>query len=211
MDYKTTLRVGMMSFPSIFLDEADFLHHVFFVLGNGYDWKNGELVSDEGDPEEIIRKSREDCLRFYKQMQEEERKRPIIRIEGPDEFRKEMEEMRRFMTDYWGEHIARHEAGSEVEREHHRKCRTSLVQEGEADDCWFLLPDGRIGRVLYPISAPAAILHIPEDVKPDWLDAARRAIELALSDLFRRTPEDEVQLLLAVSQLRTLQDPKAFL
>jgi cytochrome b subunit of formate dehydrogenase len=36
----------------------------------------------------------------------------------------------------------------------------------------------------------ACILHVPEDVKPDWLAAARKALDWAKSDAVIKTEED---------------------
>jgi len=43
MNYETTKRTMMDAYPSLFTCEADVLHHLFFVIGNGYEWVDGEL------------------------------------------------------------------------------------------------------------------------------------------------------------------------
>jgi hypothetical protein len=46
-------------YPTLFTNRTDVLHHLFCVIGNGYDWKGGRLVAprhqtDRRDPEENI-------------------------------------------------------------------------------------------------------------------------------------------------------------
>lgn len=40
-DYYKSAKYAYKEFFSIFPTELDFLHHVFFVLGNGYEWEDG--------------------------------------------------------------------------------------------------------------------------------------------------------------------------
>lgn len=46
---KEALRVWKKYNDSIFQTEEDFLEHLFFVNGNGYEWVNGCLVIDDID------------------------------------------------------------------------------------------------------------------------------------------------------------------
>jgi hypothetical protein len=50
-----------------------------------------------------------------------------------------------------------------------------------------------VGRTLYPLYKLAKIFSTPPDVKPDWLDAAKKALEAART-LFRCTEEDKALL-----------------
>lgn len=34
-------------YPSLFQTRADVINHLFFVIGNGYRWSNGELIDDD--------------------------------------------------------------------------------------------------------------------------------------------------------------------
>lgn len=46
MTLKDTVRACLMGSPAIFKNAFDVYHHLFCVLGNGYEWENGELVSN---------------------------------------------------------------------------------------------------------------------------------------------------------------------
>jgi hypothetical protein len=182
MKYADTLRVMLDCYPSLFVDEADVLHHLFFVNGNGYDWEGGELVARDDDgvaADEAIRRKRARTLR--------ELRTALDRLGASETF---------YRTE-----IARHEAGPEVEREAERENRRHMIERGRAGDVYFHLPDGRIGRKLYPLWEKSDILLVPFDVKPDWLEAAERAVALAKSNLFRRTALDDELLFRAEQRL----------
>jgi hypothetical protein len=50
-DPETTIRRSLWRYPSLFANRADVLYHLFCIIGNGYDWVNGELVGiDHGMP-----------------------------------------------------------------------------------------------------------------------------------------------------------------
>lgn len=42
--FKQTLKHGLLKYPTIFPNPVNVLEHMFCVIGNGYEWKNGELV-----------------------------------------------------------------------------------------------------------------------------------------------------------------------
>lgn len=44
MNYQQEVRETLELFPDLFADEAELLSYLFFENGNGYDWKNGQLV-----------------------------------------------------------------------------------------------------------------------------------------------------------------------
>lgn len=57
--YNRTILRMMMSYPSIFPNHFSCQHHLFIVNGNGYEWKNGQLVSNDSLE---INRSRNDIL-----------------------------------------------------------------------------------------------------------------------------------------------------
>ncbi len=44
-----TIRELLLEYPSLFKSRGDVLHHLFCVIGNGYEWVDGELVSRYSD------------------------------------------------------------------------------------------------------------------------------------------------------------------
>lgn len=48
------VRASMLRYPLLFGTRWDVLHHLYLVIGNGFEWRDGELVSafDEDEPTE---------------------------------------------------------------------------------------------------------------------------------------------------------------
>ena len=82
---RDTVKSAIWQYPSLFHNRTEVLHHLFCVLGNGFDWEDGELVDrwqderpddlyerinrvDEGEAE--LRESRPEIAESF----EEERK-----------------------------------------------------------------------------------------------------------------------------------------
>ena len=42
-----TVKLALLSYPTLFSSASDVLHHLFCVNGNGYYWENGELIGGE--------------------------------------------------------------------------------------------------------------------------------------------------------------------
>lgn len=48
MTLQNNIRESLLYFPTIFDNALDVLHHMYCVIGNGYEWFNGELVECSG-------------------------------------------------------------------------------------------------------------------------------------------------------------------
>ena len=46
MNVELTIQDCFDNYPGLFKERVDVLNHLFCVIGNGYDWKNGELVDN---------------------------------------------------------------------------------------------------------------------------------------------------------------------
>lgn len=46
-DVETTVREGILRYPGLFSSRVDVLHHILCVIGNGYEWENGEAVAED--------------------------------------------------------------------------------------------------------------------------------------------------------------------
>ncbi len=77
---KETIRRGLLNFPSLYQEPADVLHHLFAVIGNGFEWFDGNLVSwysEEKDADVWLQEQIDDAVNsnmpslvlHYRQMQ----------------------------------------------------------------------------------------------------------------------------------------------
>lgn len=44
MNVECTMQAMFNDYPDLFQSRTDCLNHLFCVIGNGYEWRNGELV-----------------------------------------------------------------------------------------------------------------------------------------------------------------------
>lgn len=155
--YRDQLVKSLLEWPSLFLNQDDVFEHLFFCCGNGYEWKDGQLVEE-------------------------------FDSEYPED--KELQAER---ADPWGTRIKNRE---------HREYFVGF--EAGPERCYFRTPSGGVGKVLQ-FSSYDAILHLPDDIQPDWLAAARVALEYARSDR-AQVPESEMGYLVqAEARLRELE------
>jgi len=52
MDLENTIRWAILEYPSICPNRGKVLHHMFFVIGNGYSWVNGQLLQVKLHPKD---------------------------------------------------------------------------------------------------------------------------------------------------------------
>lgn len=170
MRYAKLKALLMDAYPTLFVDETDVLHHLFFTNGNGYDWVDGELV-------DVCREDSVDLI-------EERRKWRVARIEkniaeelklgvdenGPDGIR-----LRhcRAELELVNSSPAVQRAAERRQRMHNARHPFPNIKARA-----YCLVEGKLKRYLYPLCEYADILHTPDDVKPDWLQAARKALSL---------------------------------
>lgn len=50
-DVETTVRDGILRYPGLFSSRASVLHHILCVIGNGYEWVDGEAVAEDKNRE----------------------------------------------------------------------------------------------------------------------------------------------------------------
>jgi len=161
--YKYTKNTMMMTHPGIFPFESDVLEHLFVINGNGFVWKNGQLI----DLELKSRKQQLKEARIFVRKRNEILKLAAI----------EYQELYKHMESY----------SVKKERMKSIKYRMNCVNNGTT---FYLTKDGLLGRKIYPLCEYAKIVNIPNDVKPDWLKAAELMLKLARSQLFKCTEED---------------------
>jgi hypothetical protein len=138
MKYQQKFEQAQVLYPMLFPNEAEFLRFVFFVNGNGYEWKNGELI----DIEDSIDKR-------------------------PFEIRK---------------------AQAEKENEKFKFLKPAHSTE------------------IYPLWEHSNIVTIPDDVKTDWLEAAKKALET--SKILKKKRGDVRLLSVARKRIEQIEDER---
>lgn len=145
-----TVERAIFNFPSLYANRTQVLHHLFIVIGNGYEWQNGALVNRDPQPD----RSDEDVQWPYRDLVGE------LIAEGAIAAEDVSEEMRELLARQCAEHEARN-----VEFLRRRRNAATLAQT----------PGPLAGHVYPPSGAYAHAINYPDDIALDW-EAARREI-----------------------------------
>lgn len=166
----------MDAYPSLFVDEADVLHHLFFVNGNGYEWVDGQLVDVCSSSQDLDATRVQDKRRLKWEAKK-------AAAEGRD-------------TRFYEQQLAliakSPAAQRRAERQHRiRRCTQRRPPGSRIRECHYLDEQGRLKHYLYPLCEYADILHVPDDVKLDWFKAAQKALTLIGGPLVHRLGETQ--------------------
>lgn len=178
--YQYEKRRMMRQYPSLFRNEWDVLHHLFFVNGNGYDWQNGQLDSPfkESDIEVLRRRGRRELDTACDMVK--------LCSAYPEQGRG------------WSDRLAQ-------DRKHFRKGGYAAV--GRLVDQRDRLEVDRSTR-LYSICQYACIWTMPGGVAEDWLTAGELAYQLAQREEIEKTATDVHWLKRIGKHLRQLRKLK---
>lgn len=146
MKVKNKLRKMLKEYRSIFKSKADCYSQLFCTIGNGYHWKNGELISVYKDKQSKHSLETENVI--Y-------RSALLMLEDDPDNVY-----YKQVIEDYGPDELSKETIDSRVQDTHLKQ-----------------------GRDWYPLSEEYSyIYHIPKDIKPDWLEAARETLQLLIRD-----------------------------
>jgi hypothetical protein len=155
--YRDTLVQALVEWPSLFLNEDDVLDQMFFTVGCGYEWEEGQLVDTD--------------LRYPPSPGLEKRRA------DPWTTRLESREYRETCVNYtgWG--------------------RTT-----------FRMRSGHIGRKLNcSFGKFSTLCNIPDDIQPDWLEAAKRALRYAKSNRMKTTIAQRAWLVSVAARIKEIE------
>ena len=172
-----TVRNDLLLWPSILVNRFNVLHHLFCVIGNGFEWKDGELVesglkeSKEFSIEDGIKKIIDDGLSineltayiYLGMCSNDNEKIPSIILEKL-------------------QNVANTERERIINKINDMVALTFRIDERQADMSYpsyerypyhtvELYKESKVE--FYPICEYSRICNLPDNIKPDWLIAAR--------------------------------------
>ena len=174
MNLKDSVINSMREYPSISGNKLDVYDHLFLTIGNGYDWVNGELI----DP-------------YNKRLN-------ILSIEDAIDNLFNNESRIDLTTDRMFFYIGELNKGEKVVKEslqydlkrYAQDVKTIINAEKLVNQNLFEIEpiislDGLEPKcTLYPLSKYSAIMNIPDDIKPDWLNGIKELLEYLLNSEF---------------------------
>ncbi len=149
-----TVRNSLLDYPTLFSNRTEIFHHLFCVIGNGYEWNDGELVNgyrmDDGLVEEY---EREPCS-----VKDEEEQMK----EYNEQYSKDLYE---FLEPALRIQIRKDNAKFEFHKDN-----IDLLVKIVGNIDW-----------IYPMCEYSRLMNIPDDVKDDWLEAAEQMATYVVS------------------------------
>lgn len=178
MNYKDTKKQMMDAYPSLFVDEADVLDHLFFTIGNGYEWVEGQLVDvcEERDELYVERTQKKRIERARKKL-----------AEALNDFGEES-----ILIQHYRDELALAKKSPVAQRAEERRYRLRCAMNpvgNKRSQVHVFDKAGALKRYVYPICEYSHIVSIPDDVQPDWFKAAQRALKLIGGPLIHRPGE----------------------
>lgn len=154
MTVKETVRENLLNYPLLFKNALDVYDQLFCVCGNGYRWKDGELVSTSKNK---VVKTKVGAV-FYL--------------------------IRKFLTDKMMLKTAKLIGFFKAVEINAKRTRTLVSRVLDVDKNivdFSIKDDEELAKhfkdykfSFYPLSEFSAICKLPDDIKPDWLEAAKK-------------------------------------
>lgn len=158
MTFEVTIQAMYDAYPEFFKERSDCLNHLFCALGNGWKWKNGQLVSSDKEYKKF--KARELKSRF---------------VEGKA-YQHNLMSLRDVAVSFTLKGLKDQMGGTEIPNIVYERAKEILYahyeKEGYADDKYHEKP--RNERWYFAMCNNwcddyVNLFNIPDDIKPDWL------------------------------------------
>jgi hypothetical protein len=174
MNLRNTILTAMSRYPSLYQRPDQVLNQLFLVIGNGYDWKRGQLVSNGGKKERFLNT-------VFTTLEEEidrekDRKQKWLNTlirSAKWEIKQEMADHQEWLR-LSGRDLRKRirEKGFPTRRATKKRALANLVF-------------GRIRPLSpYPISHYSYVRDVPDYVRPDWLAGIHWILDFILSNRF---------------------------
>lgn len=182
MKVKDAVKASLMLYPTIQKTKLDVYEHMFLVIGNGYDWVNGELVAEKRVPtvQEAIEKElndnfQYDLIRDYNVSWNLNEFAIEVQEEGEliDESTKDSitEKYAQKITDRFKKHLETKNRNIQIILNAKKIAEEELhyVEDTETAERAKFVNET---KELYPlIEKYSYLLNTPDDIKDDWRDA----------------------------------------
>jgi hypothetical protein len=171
------IKKAMLTYPTVYPTRERFLSHVFLVIGNGYDWNNGVLVSYGGR----VPKNREefvsDIIERITHTTEQSDKRIKEYNDESGLFGKLDEETLKKVTDREAERLAERLEDLQDELKTRYDMFDNIKKYVALQATEYKNPGYYEMNICKPY---AKICNIPDDIEESWLNGAIEIAELLL-------------------------------
>lgn len=160
---RETLRENLLNYPMLFKNALDVYDQLFCVIGNCYKWKDGELVSTSLN--KVVKTKAGAVFYQIKNLITDRMQWKALRLVGPVNATRSI--MRRG-----------------------RMIVSRILDVDKNIDDFSIKDDEDMSKhfkdyrfSFYPLSRHSAICNLPDDIMPDWLDAAKRMYGIMIANI----------------------------
>lgn len=213
MNVEDTIRYALMAWPLIETNRLIVLDQMFLTIGNGYEWKDGELVEPvrggEITPEDIP--TVEEAVKLVVQDtlidQDPAQWYPIWELKEKDP--------EKILRDKFKDYAEVITGQIELIYRIEERMQDMSVPDRKRYPYSFITDKSvpsRLNTVFYPICEYSDICNLPDDIKPDWLREARKVYDFIIGhpelipDCYK--PDFDKWLPKVYERLKQLEGPK---
>lgn len=164
MTTKDTVRENLLNYPILFKNALDVYDHLFCVCGNGYRWKDGELVSTSTH-RRLKTKAGAALYQIKKLITDRMQWKVLMRLVGLVNAARTMMRRARLIVS----------RVLDVDK--------NIVDLSIKDDEEMAKHFGDYKFSFYPLSSYSTICNLPDDIKLDWLQAAKKMYGIMIANL----------------------------
>lgn len=189
MNLELTIQSMFDEYPTLFIERADCLDHLFVCIGNGYAWKNGELVSSDDKYKKSDIKKFESHLVNGKAFQHNK-----MSLRAQSEYYHQLR-LSEGKPDMFSDIYTTKEL-EEMHQKHLASLPDDVYHKAPRRERWYCHRRDSDGTEYLSFSKDyMKLFNYPADVAPDWLEAINETKALLkedLSDLLLNTDSDLV-------------------
>lgn len=195
MTFKNSLKYALMYWSYIYPNALEVYDHFFLVIGNGYEWKNGQLVSKDQERPNLrnaIKKEIETTFENHGLDPIDEYYMVKDNYDNQDEAVEQFIEQEESLKASKVRRLIQRIDLIFNTKERMNDFRFDPIESQET----FKFLDEKF--TFYPISKYSKICNLPDNIKPDWLEAAEKFYNFILEHKDRI--EDTENLLPSVGE-----------
>ena len=186
MTLKNNIRESLLYYPGIFDNALDVLHHMYCVIGNGYEWVNGELVECSGREMSISVKDAINYTIAWRLNSENIHStiESAILLLDIDEKNPDYMKLSKALSDRLSNDVTR-VVNMTLDIEHRVNDFSIATLKDYPDSFMCMVRERNLDSArkkmfawhLYPLCEYSRMCTIPDDVKDDYLAGAEKMIE----------------------------------
>jgi hypothetical protein len=190
MNVYNTIKNSLILYPSIYRNALDVYVHLFICIGNGYEWKNGQLVSIQKEKKATVEDGVDRCLKFH--LIEHNPVESHDALKDNEEYylkaiNRSYMRMIGYVKDIFNWKDKMNDFSFAWDEDYRKLNARNLNQQDK--------------QMFYNFCHYSRICNLPDNIKKDWLEAAEKMYNIVIENIDRlECINDETELLAKVKE-----------